>query len=357
MMAGGIDARRRVPRTEASRSRGRTGSSMRISSALVMLGSGLGEMYELDRRRALPPRVHRVRGGPRARPCWYAACLARARARSTAGAGTRRRCAPARLLAQPASIRSAGSARSIALGRVRARRGDPGAQDVLDEALELGAARRPPAAARARPRGARRGGVARGRRGAGARGGACASTRSRSRSVTSGSRASSRTGSGRRARSTARPTGSPGRIALQLAGDAEAAAAAGARAAARTRQRGRSRSRDDEASLLRGARRVRSPRRRPAAKRARGGSGRAASRCRAGRAGNAREPGRADRARARGARGSWPTECGTPRSPSELVLSTTDGRPPRLGDPAQARRAYARRGGRRGVGLGVLQDR
>ena len=71
---------------------------------------------------------------------------------------------------------------------VRARRGDPGAFDVLDEALETRAAGRPPAAARPRPRGARRGRLARRRRATARSPRRGPSTRSRSRSGTSGSR-------------------------------------------------------------------------------------------------------------------------------------------------------------------------
>ena len=105
-----------------------------ISSAYSMLGSGLGEMYELERSEDYLRRhiafadEHDI--DPSYTMSWLAAVLA-----------YRGRWDDSVELAH-AVLRSAAGAISpitalVALGRVRARRGDPGVWDVLDRALEL----------------------------------------------------------------------------------------------------------------------------------------------------------------------------------------------------------------------------
>ena len=102
-----------------------------------MLGSGLGEMYELERAERylrehiafaeaheLDTLVHARRGSPLVHVY---------RGRWDDGRGARR----ASLLAQRTRPDQPASRGLIALGRVRARRGDPGATSALDEALEL----------------------------------------------------------------------------------------------------------------------------------------------------------------------------------------------------------------------------
>jgi DNA-binding NarL/FixJ family response regulator len=109
------------------------GHEFRISSALGMLGSGLGEMYELESARAYL--AEQIAFGEERdllvaySQSWLACVLLYLGHWDEVAL-------PAR-----AAVRS-GSAISqitgwIALGRLRARRGDPGALDALDEALEL----------------------------------------------------------------------------------------------------------------------------------------------------------------------------------------------------------------------------
>ena len=112
------------------------GLELRITSALWMLGSGLGEMYELERsQRYLREHIafadeHELDSGyTRA---WLAAVLVY-EGRWTEGAAL-----ATEVLAKPAAATVRITA-LIALGRVRARRGDPGAEGLLDEALELAA--------------------------------------------------------------------------------------------------------------------------------------------------------------------------------------------------------------------------
>jgi DNA-binding CsgD family transcriptional regulator/tetratricopeptide (TPR) repeat protein len=109
---------------------------LRVAGALWMLGSGLGEMYELGRaRRYLQEHIafaddHELDSAyTRA---WLAAVLIY-EGRWTEGADL-----ATQLLAHPAAETTRITA-LIALGRARARRGDPGAADVLDEALQLAA--------------------------------------------------------------------------------------------------------------------------------------------------------------------------------------------------------------------------
>ena len=110
------------------------------------------------------------------------------------------------------------------------------------------AARRAPAAPRPRARRPCGGRVAGRGRASGRSRKLAPSIRSRSRSGTSGSRASSRTGSGRRARSTRRRSGSRSRTGSSSTATRAAARTPGARAAARTRRRGRSPSRATRAN-------------------------------------------------------------------------------------------------------------
>ena len=177
-------------------------------TALNMLGTGLGEMMELE---AAERWLRECIDFAEARELWpvyprsWLALVHVYRGRWDEGgvlAGD-----VLRGLVDPISRISA----LIALGRVRARRGDPGAFDALDEALEL-----------ARPGGhlQRLGHVHSARAEAAwlmgdaartveeARG--CLRARAR-RSGISGTRASSPTGNGRRARSTTRRIGSPSR--------------------------------------------------------------------------------------------------------------------------------------------------
>jgi DNA-binding CsgD family transcriptional regulator/tetratricopeptide (TPR) repeat protein len=112
----------------------RHGLEYRVSSAFSMLGTGLGEMYELERSE------HWLREhiafaeehdlNTSYTQSWLAA-VAVYRGRWDEGTA----------LARDVLARAGGAISPItaliALGRVRARRGDPGAFDVLDEALEL----------------------------------------------------------------------------------------------------------------------------------------------------------------------------------------------------------------------------
>jgi DNA-binding CsgD family transcriptional regulator/tetratricopeptide (TPR) repeat protein len=107
---------------------------LRIASAFGMLGSGLGEMYELERSEVYL-REHIAFGEERDLWSWYSlswlALVDVYRGRWDDGT--------ARARAVLANVRDSISRTSalIALGRLRARRGDPGSGDVLDEALEL----------------------------------------------------------------------------------------------------------------------------------------------------------------------------------------------------------------------------
>ena len=110
------------------------GLEVRVASALSMLGSGLGEMYELEQAERYLRECIAFVEAHELTP-WYArswlALVEVYRARWDDGASQARH-----VLAHPADPISRISS-LIALGRVRARRGDPGASDALDEALEL----------------------------------------------------------------------------------------------------------------------------------------------------------------------------------------------------------------------------
>ena len=108
-------------------------NEVRIHSALGMLGSGLGEMYELERSQLyLEEQI--AFGEPRELFVSYAqawlACVHLYRGRWD-------EVAPLARIAVASGNRISEITGLIALGRVRARRGDPGAFDALDEALEL----------------------------------------------------------------------------------------------------------------------------------------------------------------------------------------------------------------------------
>jgi len=110
------------------------GLQYRISSAYSMLGSGLGEMYELEQaerwqREFLAYTLENDFDNSYIRS-WLAATLVY-RGRWDEGAEIAHQ-----LLLEDVALISRITA-LIALGRVRARRGDPGAEDALDEALEL----------------------------------------------------------------------------------------------------------------------------------------------------------------------------------------------------------------------------
>lgn len=110
------------------------GMEHRIASALGMLGSGLGEMYELEsserylREQIAYAEAHDL--WPQYSRAWLALVHV-----------YRGRWDDAVELAHDVLVRAhdpiSKIAALIAVGRVRARRGDPGAADVLDEALEL----------------------------------------------------------------------------------------------------------------------------------------------------------------------------------------------------------------------------
>ena len=110
------------------------GLELRVVSALSMLGSGLGEMYELERAERYLHECIAFAEACEVTP-WYArAWLALVEvygARWDDGASRARN-----VLVHPVDPISKISS-LIALGRVRARRGDPGAQEALDDALEL----------------------------------------------------------------------------------------------------------------------------------------------------------------------------------------------------------------------------
>ena len=112
----------------------RHGFEARVASAFVMLGSGLGEMYELERAEHWL-REHIAFAEEHDLDASYTqswlAAVAVYRGRWDEGAGRARD-----VLARAVGAISPMTA-LIALGRVRARRGDPGALDVLDEALQM----------------------------------------------------------------------------------------------------------------------------------------------------------------------------------------------------------------------------
>ena len=129
--------------------------------------------------------------------------------------------------------RSAGSARSIALGRVRARRGDPGADEAARRGARPRSAGRSPAAPGPRARGASGGGVAGRRSASAAAEEARAAYRARAREAPSLVRRRARVlaREGRRARRVRR-SGSPSRSASSWRAQRTAAAARLARAGA-----------------------------------------------------------------------------------------------------------------------------
>jgi DNA-binding CsgD family transcriptional regulator len=109
------------------------GNEIRINSALGMLGSGLGEMYELERsQHYLEEQI--AFGEARELYVSYArawlACVHLYK-------GNWDEVAPLARIAIESGNQISEITGLIALGRLRARRGDPGAFDVLDEALEL----------------------------------------------------------------------------------------------------------------------------------------------------------------------------------------------------------------------------
>jgi DNA-binding CsgD family transcriptional regulator len=108
-------------------------NEVRINSALGMLGSGLGEMYELERAE-MYLREQIAFGEPRELFVGYAqawlACVHLYRGRWD-------EVAPLARVAIAARSRISEITGWIALGRLRARRGDPGVQEALDQALEL----------------------------------------------------------------------------------------------------------------------------------------------------------------------------------------------------------------------------
>ena len=108
-------------------------NEVRINSALGMLGSGLGEMYELELSQTyLEQQI--AFGEPRELHVSYAqawlACVHLYRGRWDD-------VAPLARLAITSANRISQITGHISLGRLRARRGDPGALEALDEALEL----------------------------------------------------------------------------------------------------------------------------------------------------------------------------------------------------------------------------
>ena len=109
------------------------GSEIRVNSALGMLGSGLGEMYELEQAQVyLEEQIAFAEAHelfPRYSQSWLA-CVHLYRGRWD-------EVAPLARLAISSTSQISQITGLIALGRLRARRGDPGASEVLDEALEL----------------------------------------------------------------------------------------------------------------------------------------------------------------------------------------------------------------------------
>ena len=108
-------------------------NEVRIHSALGMLGSGLGEMYELARSQAYLEELIAF-GEPREMFVSYGqawlACVQLYRGRWD-------EVPPLARTAIASRNRISEITGSIALGRLRARRGDPGAWEALDQALEL----------------------------------------------------------------------------------------------------------------------------------------------------------------------------------------------------------------------------
>lgn len=108
-------------------------NEVRINSALGMLGSGLGEMYELELAE-IYLREQIAFGEPRELFVGYAqawlACVQLYRGRWD-------EVAPLARIAVASRSRISEITGLIALGRLRARRGDPGVQEALDQALEL----------------------------------------------------------------------------------------------------------------------------------------------------------------------------------------------------------------------------
>jgi DNA-binding CsgD family transcriptional regulator len=108
-------------------------NEVRINSALGMLGSGLGEMYELERAETYL-REQIAFGEPRELFVGYAqawlACVHLYRGRWD-------EVAPLARIAIAGRSRISEITGWIALGRLRARRGDPGVHEALDQALEL----------------------------------------------------------------------------------------------------------------------------------------------------------------------------------------------------------------------------
>jgi DNA-binding CsgD family transcriptional regulator/tetratricopeptide (TPR) repeat protein len=110
------------------------GLELRIGSALGMLGSGLGEMYELEQSERYLREHIAFADEHDLWPLYSRSWLALVEVyRGRWDEGTAR--AQAVLVQSPEAISRISAL--IALGRVRARRGDPGATEVLDEALEL----------------------------------------------------------------------------------------------------------------------------------------------------------------------------------------------------------------------------
>jgi DNA-binding CsgD family transcriptional regulator/tetratricopeptide (TPR) repeat protein len=110
----------------------REGLEVRIVSALGMLGSGLGEMYELERAESYLRECIEF-SEQREYTTWYPrswlALVETYTGRWDDGAAR-----ALAVLAGPSDPISRISA-NVALGRVRSRRGDPGAREVLEEAL------------------------------------------------------------------------------------------------------------------------------------------------------------------------------------------------------------------------------
>jgi len=112
----------------------RHGLVFRVVSAYSMLASGLGEMYELEEAERWMHEHIAFAGEREIDTSYIRSWLAAAhvyRGRWDEGADL-----ALELLAEGSSVISRITA-LVALGRVRARRGDPGAADALDEALEL----------------------------------------------------------------------------------------------------------------------------------------------------------------------------------------------------------------------------
>jgi DNA-binding CsgD family transcriptional regulator len=133
MMAGEID--RGIDRLLQSLDVARRNDlEVRIGSALGMLGSGLGEMYELERAQQYLSEHIAFSEEREIEPSYHRSWLALVhvyQGRWDEGSEL-----AGYVLATAEEAISRISA-LIALGRVRARRGDPGVDDALDEALEL----------------------------------------------------------------------------------------------------------------------------------------------------------------------------------------------------------------------------